>query len=68
MAPNTGGGKPLTAAQRQARANAKAGGYKDANMDGVVDPDPLSRDEMAAQYQSAMGIIYSVPEITKIFN
>ena len=40
MAPNTGGGKPLTAAQRQAQANAKAGGYKDANMDGVVDVDP----------------------------
>ena len=67
MAPNTGGGKPLTAAQRQAQANAKAGDYTDANMDGVVDVDPLSRDEMAALYQSAMGIIYSVPEIEKLF-
>lgn len=29
--------------------------------------DPLQRDELAAQYQSAVGIIYSVPEIKPIF-
>jgi len=28
----------------------------------------LSREEMAAQYQSAMGIIYSVPEVSRLFN
>lgn len=59
---------PLTAAQKRAKAAAKAGGYVDKNMDGVVDPDRLSREEMAAQYQSAMGIIYSVPEVSKLFN
>jgi hypothetical protein len=68
MAPNTGGGKPLTAAQKQARANAKAGGYTDANMDGQIDVDRLSREEMAAQYQSAMGLIYSVPELNPLFS
>ncbi len=62
MAPKT-----LTAAQKRARAAAKAGGYVDKNMDGVVDPDRLSREEMAAQYQSAMGLIYSVPEISGLF-
>lgn len=29
--------------------------------------DPLEREELAAQYQSAVGIIYSVPEIKPIF-
>lgn len=29
--------------------------------------DPLQRDELAAQYQSAVGIIYSVPEIKPLF-
>ena len=67
MAPVTAAGKPLTAAQKQAKANAKAGGYKDVNMDGQIDPDRLSREEIASQYQSALGIIYSVPEISKIF-
>lgn len=59
--------KKLTAAQQRNAALAKKGGYKDANFDGVVDVDPLSREEMAAQYQSAIGLIYSVPEITDIF-
>lgn len=59
---------PLTAAQKKAKAAAKAGGYVDKNMDGVRDPDRLSREEMAAQYQSAMGIIYSVPEVSRLFN
>jgi len=60
--------KKLTAAQRTAQANAKAGGYKDVNLDGKVDVDPLTRSEMAAQYQSAIGLIYSVPEISDIFD
>lgn len=29
--------------------------------------DPLEREELAAQYQSAVGLIYSVPEIQPIF-
>ena len=58
----------LTAAQQRASKAAKAGGYKDANLDGVPDVDPLSREEMAAQYQSALGLIYSVPEISQIFD
>ena len=29
--------------------------------------DPLEREELAAQYQSAVGLIYSVPEIRPIF-
>ena len=55
----------------------------DLNKDGKVTPkerrqykknptaapmvDPLERDELAAQYQSAVGIIYSVPEIKPLF-
>lgn len=58
---------PLTAAQKRAKAAAKAGGYIDRDMDGVRDPDRLSREEMAARYQSAMGIIYSVPEVSTLF-
>jgi len=58
----------MTAKQQQAKRDAKAGGYIDKNLDGVVDVDPLSREEMAAQYQSALGLIYSVPEITDIFD
>jgi hypothetical protein len=30
-------------------------------------PDPLSREELAAEYQSAVGIIYNVPELTPLF-
>ena len=55
----------------------------DLNKDGKVTPkerrqykknltaapmvDPLEREELAAQYQSAVGIIYSVPEIKPLF-
>lgn len=67
MAPRGKGGKSLTAAQQRAAKQAAVGGYKDANLDGVPDVDPLSREEMAAQYQSALGLIYSVPEIAQIF-
>jgi hypothetical protein len=61
-------GKPLTAAQKTAKATAKAAGYTDANYDGVADVDKLSREEMASQYQSAMGLIYSVPELSPLFS
>lgn len=30
-------------------------------------PDTLSREELAAEYQSAVGIIYNVPELTPLF-
>ena len=29
--------------------------------------DPLEREELAAQYRSAVGIIYSVPELQPLF-
>jgi hypothetical protein len=45
----------------------KAAAKPSTKTDAVIKPDPLSRDEMAAQYQSAIGLIYSVPEITDIF-
>ena len=56
-----------TAEQKKNARLAKAGGYKDANMDGVPDVDPVTREQLAAQYQSALGLIYSVPEISQIF-
>lgn len=59
--------KRLTKRQQTAQKLAKEGGYKDANFDFVPDVDPLTRQEVAAQYQSALGLIYSVPEITQIF-
>lgn len=59
--------KRTTAKDRAAASKAKQQGFKDANFDGVPDPDPLTRKELAAQYQSALGLIYSVPEITEIF-
>jgi len=59
--------KKLTARQRQAARAAREGGYIDANYDFIPDKDQLSREELAAQYQSAVGIIYSVPELQGIF-
>ena len=53
--------------QRQNAQAAKAGGYKDANRDGIPDVDPLEREQLAEEYKSAIGIIYSVPEIQPIF-
>ena len=32
-----------------------------------IKPDTLSREELAAQYQAAVGIIYSVPELAPLF-
>ena len=50
-----------------ATAAARTGGYKDANFDFIPDKDKLSREELAAQYQNAVGIIYSVPELQGVF-
>ena len=67
--------KTRTAAQRKANARqrrvnarlAKQGGYIDRNKDGVADQDRLSKAQLAKEYQNAIGIIYSVPEIRPIF-
>lgn len=59
-----------TAKAKAARQNAKiaqAGGYKDKNRDSVPDVDPLERERLAEEYKSAIGIIYSVPEIQPLF-
>jgi hypothetical protein len=53
--------------RRRATAEARKGGYVDANFDFIPDKDQLSREELAAQYQSAVGIIYTVPELQGIF-
>lgn len=53
--------------KKQATAAAVAGGYKDANFDFIPDKDQLSRDELAAQYQAAVGVIYTVPELQALF-
>lgn len=54
--------------QRQQNAkNARRGKYPDANKDGVPDRDTLDKEQLAREYQSAIGIIYSVPEIKPIF-
>lgn len=53
---------------KAAAAQAAAqGGYVDKNFDFIPDKDQLSREELAAQYQQAVGIIYSVPELQQIF-
>lgn len=59
--------KRVTAKERAAARKAKQQGFKDTNADNVPDADPLTRKELAAQYQSALGLIYSVPEITALF-
>ena len=53
--------------RREAAAAAAAGGYVDRNFDFIPDKDQLSREELAAQYQSVVGIIYSVPELQGLF-
>lgn len=53
--------------KRAATKQAREFGYKDANYDFIPDKDQLSRDELAAQYQSAVGVIYTVPELQGIF-
>lgn len=53
--------------RRQATRAARQGNYVDRNFDFIPDKDQLSREELAAQYQSAVGIIYTVPELQGIF-
>lgn len=54
-------------AQQQNAKIAKTGGYTDKNKDSVPDIDPLERERLAEEYKSAIGIIYSVPEIQPLF-
>lgn len=53
--------------KKQATKAAIEGNYTDTNFDFIPDKDQLSRDELAAQYQSAVGIIYTVPELQGLF-
>lgn len=55
------------ATRRQATRLAREGGYTDANFDFIPDKDKLTRKQLAAQYQSAVGIVYSVPELQGLF-
>lgn len=55
------------ATRRAATRAARQGGYTDKNFDFQPDRDKLSRKELAAQYQSAVGVIYSVPELKGLF-
>lgn len=56
-----------TTQRRQAAKAAREGGYIDKNFDFIPDKDQLSREELAAEYQNAVGIIYTVPELKDIF-
>lgn len=53
--------------RRRNRQLAKRLGYVDKNGDGVPDVDKLDREELAKEYKTAVGIIYSVPEIRPLF-
>jgi len=53
--------------RRLAKRAAEQGGYTDENFDFIPDKDELSREELAAQYQAAVGIIYGVPELQALF-
>lgn len=55
------------AVRKRATTAARQGGYTDANFDFIPDKDKLSRQELAAQYQSAVGVVYSVPELKGLF-
>ena len=60
--------KRVSAKTKAAAAQAaQVGNYVDKNFDFIPDKDQLSREELAAQYQQAVGIIYSVPELQGIF-
>lgn len=61
--------KPRVNAKTKAAAAKAAaqGKYIDKNFDFIPDKDQLSREELAASYQQAVGIIYSVPELQDIF-
>jgi hypothetical protein len=59
--------KVSNSTKRQATKAAIEGKYTDTNFDFIPDKDQLSRDELAAKYQSAVGIIYTVPELQGLF-
>lgn len=67
MAPTTDKPKVSRATKAAAAKAAAEGNYIDKNFDFIPDKDQLSREELAAQYQSAVGIIYTVPELQGIF-
>lgn len=70
MAPRKNAPAKRKAAARQRKVNARLarqGGYRDVNRDGVPDQDTLDKEVLAKEYQNAIGIIYSVPEIKPIF-
>lgn len=57
-----------TAAAKSAAAKKKAAAAKNKNAaTNPIQPDTLDRQELAAQYQAAVGIIYSVPELAPLF-
>jgi hypothetical protein len=57
----------LTARQRQAQKAAKANGYVDRNLDGMPDPDTLSKEELASEYAIAYNVITQDPELLGLF-
>ena len=59
--------KKLTAKQRAAKKAAREGGYIDRNLDGLRDPDTLSKEELAAEYAIAYNVITQNPELLTIF-
>lgn len=67
VAKKTAAKKVSPAVRKAATKAARAGGYTDKNFDFKPDKDKLNRQELAAQYQSAVGVIYSVPELQGIF-
>ena len=67
----TGSGTPKkrVSAKTKAAATSAAvkGNYTDKNFDFIPDKDQLSREELAAQYQNAVGVIYGNPELKGYF-
>lgn len=57
----------LTRKQKAAKKAAKAGGYIDRNLDGLPDPDTLSKEELAAEYSIAYNVITQNPELLSLF-
>ena len=59
--------KRLTRQQRAAKKAAEEGGYIDRNLDGLRDPDTLSKEELAAEYSIAYNVITQNPELESLF-
>lgn len=60
------GGKNTKATEAINAVAAQVAGITDTNHDGIPDKDQLSKEELAAQYQAAVGLLYSVPELQDI--